>query len=177
MQFKPELVAKILAGKKTMTSRPKKSGDLAYPDSSYQQIGCVRDGKGRLRWRVGDTYAIQPGRGEKGIARFRLLHIASVDVRDFVQLEAVAEGFQDRVEFWQIWCRFYDPLWKGLDENSIDLFMWLRDRPHHLYDAWALTFELVENGAQKGDYRRHHKRTDIHGRPHGTKDITPTDGT
>ncbi len=54
MIFKPELVEKILAGEKTETRRK------AKPD-------------GAQRYVPGRTYAVQPGRTKKGVARIKVL--------------------------------------------------------------------------------------------------------
>ena len=116
MLFKPELINKIVLGEKTQTRRPVKSTDPT--------------------WRVGKTYAVQPGRGQSGVwwnpqtkewlrfrseyhgavelLRIRILEIDSQDVRDISHADSIAEGFNTECDpkgkFLEIWCGFYDPI-------------------------------------------------------------------
>jgi hypothetical protein len=143
MQFKPELIEKILVGEKTQTRRPVKDGDWAVHSLPPLTITQVRNSK-RCKWRVGRTYAICPGRGKPQVARLELQFIRREDVRFITLEDAVEEGFFSQRGFWQTWCRFYDPLPDKAMYDNIDLFLWLRDRPNDLYDAWVLEFELVQ---------------------------------
>ena len=154
MLFKPELIGKIKAGKKTQTRRPvrgvnlavDKSGNPGATDSPFfAQIGpieVVMTEKGRAIYEVGKTYAICPGRGKPQVARYKLLKIRYEDVRNISDADAMAEGFSDRQGFWKVWVNFYDPYLQRQTEQHGDGVYYLDERPANLYTAWALTFEL-----------------------------------
>lgn len=62
MIFTPDHIEDILAGRKTMTRRVCKPGEwraAPAPDG-------VAMLSGRIKWEVGKTYAVQPGRGKPG---------------------------------------------------------------------------------------------------------------
>ena len=143
MQFKPELAEKILTGEKWQTRRLVKPSDKL---GSTLEIGDTVYRNGRLHWRVGDTYAVQPGRGKPAIARIKILRIRREDVRDISFEDAIAEGFSNALNFLRVWCSFYAP--KGIDfikmpvNEGVD---YINDCPDPLYDAWVFDFCLVEN--------------------------------
>jgi hypothetical protein len=71
MLFKPDLVALILASQKAHTRRSVKEGDTT--------LGILfGDGTrfDRVRYRVGQSYALRPGRGKHAVGR-----IAITDIR------------------------------------------------------------------------------------------------
>lgn len=101
MLFKPYLAEAILQGKKTQTRRliipatapagttatATHTGTVLYDShiiATYQNR--------RLRWRVGNTYAIQPGRGKKAVGRFRLLSIRQEPLQAISYQDAKSEG-------------------------------------------------------------------------------------
>lgn len=148
MQFQPELAALILAGRKTQTRRPfipfnreTRLGDTVI-ENCWLKIAQVNRNL-RLKWRVGETYAVQPGRGKPTIARIRLLRIRREDVRDISFADALSEGFSNRRDFWRTWCGFYDPPMARLEMDALDIELWCR--PDELYKAWALDFALVQS--------------------------------
>lgn len=155
MQFKPELVDMILAGRKTQTRRPVKEGDYALIAARFktrvnntgdlefvepEKIVGVKRMRRRL-WNLNHTYAICPGRGKPQVARFRLLAIRQEDVRNISVMDSVAEGFVNEIDFWKTWCGFYDPPALAMKHFGVQK---LQTRPDELYDAWALTFELAD---------------------------------
>ncbi len=159
-QFKPELVDKIKKGLKTQTRRPDKEGDTAdtWVTTIYRN--------GRKLWKIGQTYAIQPGRGKRGVGFLTIKNIRNEDVRYISQTDAVAEGFNDRIGFLQVWCGFYDPAvtiedfgkrgwdvaidtgggavhrWYHLDEQGVINALLLRS--NDLYRAHVIDFKLVK---------------------------------
>lgn len=148
MQFKAELIEQILAGKKTQTRRPVKPGEkhVGYAPGTHYAHCVIKTGPDRLKWQVGKTYAVCPGRGKAAVARIKLLNIRREDVRNISDEDAIAEGFPNRMAqfwFWKTWCEFYDkPGWKLFSRyNDHDALL---SRPAHLYDAWVLEFELVK---------------------------------
>ena len=142
MQFQPELAALILEGRKTQTRRPVKLGDLSSTGADADTILWLTR-CGRLKWRVGETYAVQPGRNKPSVARITLLRIRREDVRDISLSDALAEGFSNRRDFWRTWCEFYDPPMARFEMDALDIeHFWCR--PDALYKSWALDFELVK---------------------------------
>lgn len=141
-------INKVLAGEKSQTRRLVKPGETLAGDGSE-----VRHGFGRLKWAVGRTYAVQPGRGQSGIARIRLTAIRREDVRDIAFPDVRAEGFRNLNEFLETWVTMHDPVAAEYirerdlirhSPDSIDVLKYLATRPAQRYDAWALTFKLVE---------------------------------
>lgn len=77
--------------------------------------------------------------------RIRVLNIRREDVRNISPDDAMAEGFETRTDFWNVWCGFYDP--GALPDLNHHIFAmeraFLNKRPDALYQAWAYTFEVV----------------------------------
>lgn len=102
MIFKPEMVEKILAGEKTVTRRPAKTqmGDLVTATTRPEaQAAC--------RYEVGKTYAVQPGRGKKGVARIRVLDVDRYELDLIGDIDAAREGFGGWEEFRDYWRALY----------------------------------------------------------------------
>lgn len=172
--FKPELIDKIVTGDKTQTRRPVKDGDVLVrvesPHGGYKTIGMFHNERARML--IGRDYAVVPGRSKPGVCwqpalqtwretgannrcdaeskmlRIRVLDIRREDVRNISLEDAMAEGFDTRSEFWEVWCSFYDV--QGLKiiaahkpHNMIVQAGLLQERPDELYQAWAYTFEVV----------------------------------
>lgn len=110
----------VLSGQKTQTRRIVKNGERPIYDR--WQIKSIRAGR-RLKWKVGKTYAVQPQRGAKGVARIELLEIRRQDVRDISDEDVLAEGFAGRDQFLNVWRQMHG------DANG----------------CWALTFRLCES--------------------------------
>lgn len=72
MQFKPEMVEKIVSGQKTQTRRLVKEGDILGNElrdstkNNFVSNLAVWNDKGS-KWKVGKDYAVCPGRGKKGV--------------------------------------------------------------------------------------------------------------
>lgn len=106
----------------------------------------------RVIYRVGNTYAIQPGRGKKAIGRTPpIASIRRQDVRDMTDADALARGFLNRCHYLQVWCEMHDPLavtaWRsrGLGDTCGDFFDSLRGRgKSERYDAWVIRFAAHE---------------------------------
>lgn len=87
MNFRPELAAAVMAGRKTVTRRLVSDN----PRSPWWDGGCSLV--------VGRSYAVCPGRGKPAIGR---VVITSVDRRPLFRLtddEARREGFEDEAHF------------------------------------------------------------------------------
>jgi len=161
MQFQPESIEKILAGKKTQTRRPALPSDEIvrtmtqgkYPERGVYQV--FRNG--RLHWQCGKTYAVCPGRGKKQVARIKVWRIKWEDVRNMSYEDIIAEGFEHPFGFLETWCGFYDPPYIETMKAEAHLSSApgarasLRLRPNELYQAWALTFEHDDEQRSEGD--------------------------
>jgi hypothetical protein len=126
MLFKPELVAKILAGEKTQTRRVVKDGDERWPLAEFSDspISSVRR-NGRCLWKAGRVYAVQPGRGKHAVARIRITAIRYCErAGDISEADGRAEGFATVEEFRETYARI----------NGVGAV----ERP-----CWALTFEAT----------------------------------
>lgn len=160
----------VIEGRKTQTRRIVKPGHgcgkiAAGTPLEFMPVGygwgdivAVRSKSGRDIYAVGKTYAVQPGRGQKAVARIRITSIRREDVRYISEADAIAEGFFDTFAFLWTWTQMHDkPAWNANqktdfsdgDESGIthhpDAWMsWLKGtRPAKCYDAWVLTFEVV----------------------------------
>lgn len=102
MIFKPELIEKVLTGEKTVTRRPARTRYCSY--------------------RRGNTYAIQSGRGKKGIGYIRI--VGTQRERLFLgnpaycESEAEPEGYESWSDFRRDWTKLYGkfdpelPVWR-----------------------------------------------------------------
>jgi hypothetical protein len=158
-QFKPHLVDLIKDLLKTQTRRPFKEGDR-FSALLQGVLRITGSGQERLQWKVGKRYALQPGRGKKGVGFIEVSEIRFEDARDISQADAVAEGFETPMDFLAVWCSFYDPYIRleKLDDGrwsicftsdivgDADQILALikQRRPASLYKAWAISFKLVE---------------------------------
>lgn len=171
--FKPELLQKILDADKTQTRRPAKDGEqlitldglkmvLSYSGRIKYQVGrdyaCTYGrGKPTARWAYSEAgqnklllswdeycnWKDHPDFDEKyPLTRIRITDIRQQDVREISREDAIAEGFFDTLGFLETWCTFYD-------EMALSHDFWfekfrLAQRPDHLYNGFAYTFQLVE---------------------------------
>lgn len=87
MIFAPEMLAKVLSGEKTVTRRPNHNGECRY--------------------KPGGVYAVQPGRGQKAVARIEIKSVWQEKLTQITNAEARREGFSDRHEFFAYWRRLY----------------------------------------------------------------------
>jgi len=91
----------------------------------------------RTRFRVGNTYAVQPGRGKKAVGRIRILGIRRERLQEITWQDAVAEGIPQYMKLGmpdslEIYCSFWS-LWNSLYRKP---YRW-EDNP----EIWVLEFE------------------------------------
>jgi uncharacterized protein YhfF len=99
MIFKPELARQVARGSKTQTRRRVKSNE------------------GTCRYQIGRDYAVQPGRGQKQIARVTISAVRSEPLGEVTLEDARAEGFRTRADFADYWMALYDRDWPILEEQ------------------------------------------------------------
>lgn len=120
---------KVMDGTKTQTRRLKKPGERLLEDIGWPVV--IRPsvpGQYRHVYAVGNTYAVQPGRGEKAVGRIRVLKIREEDVRDISEADAKAEGFDSPLAFLETWVMMHD--------KAITFFRpYLRMNDDFVYDA------------------------------------------
>jgi hypothetical protein len=150
---------KVLSGEKTQTRRIVKPGERLeefFYDCPHKHVYNAKDRLVYQTWpgvTYGDnpTYAVQPGRGQKQVARIRIRDIRREDVREISDEDVKAEGFETASDFFITWCKIHDKgqmlpiipdyytgsiVWQGVRSD-------LQQRPAERYQAWALTIEVV----------------------------------
>ncbi len=167
MIFLPDHCKAIIEGRKTQTRRLQKLGHRfisgrGSPDRVYY---TWYGGKKILKWQVGREYSVQPGRGELGVARIKLLDIKSERVQAITEEDAKAEGvsFEYIAKGTSV---YYSPSSQSFIDSSHFLFDEMPDREklqgyrgafaivwNNIYKkannwlenswVWALTFELA----------------------------------
>lgn len=171
MLFKPELIEKIKLGEKTETRRVVKPNERLIGFMPGTRFGkCVaqtlnineREVPHRIKWQVGKTYAICPGRGQKGVGHIKVVYLGeNQDVRLIGEGAAKAEGFESVNAFLSTWMHINDHSaqacwderkqrwiwykarrWHHSDEGD-DFAAYLASRPAERYHAWVIEFERV----------------------------------
>jgi len=136
----------VLKGTKTQTRRLVKPGELfKIDDPPYNpwpfSPTVLKDW--RLKWRVGKTYAVQPGRGKKAVGRIRITEIRRERLQDISTQDIFAEGIG--IE----WDGMFYPI--TTPDVAIEQFVRLWDgihvkpntRWHDDPDVWVLSFEIA----------------------------------
>jgi hypothetical protein len=88
----------VLSGCKSQTRRLVKAGETLTPDQQF----IYMKGK-RSVYQVNKTYAVQPGRGKKAVARIRITGLRRERLEDISTKDARAEGFASREAFFEAW--------------------------------------------------------------------------
>jgi len=149
MIFKDELCQRVLDGTKTQTRRLVKEGDFLV----HWPMTCVFGEKG-LRFRVNQTYAVQPGRGKHAVGRIGIIKIRREKLQEISHEDIGAEGLtqvfpvlmntsylmtgaKDKNELKRILFRAeFAGLWDSIHPKGK---RWI-DNP----EVWVLEFELAE---------------------------------
>lgn len=124
MNYKPDLLVKVENGTKTNTRRIKKDNEFLSEDglTVYTRL---KNGKVRVKWQVGRTYAAAPGRGQNQTCRTKLLGLREECAADISAVDAQREGFADRAGFFEAWDRI-----NGKNKRNVQV--------------WALHFRLAD---------------------------------
>ena len=81
----------VLDGTKTQTRRPVKEGDEGVElQGSIAAVFAHRGSK--LKWQVGRTYAVQPGRGKKAVGRIRIIKIRRERLKRYMRKYLLSMG-------------------------------------------------------------------------------------
>jgi hypothetical protein len=144
----------VLNGTKTQTRRVVDPGDKAWlQGETHGDVVCVYR-NGRLKWALGGEYAVQPGRGKKGLGRIRITSIRKEHVQDIMPEDACAEGIEQDVCF-AAYPDTPQARYQAVATIAIERFraLWDSIQPagRRWEDnplVWCLTFELVE---EEGD--------------------------
>lgn len=138
MIFKDKLCQKVLDGPKTQTRRLVKGDEYVWlgPNASIVEV-C--DSNNRLKWRVGNTYAVQPGRGKHAVGRIGITKIRRERLQEIAYDDMIAEGIRKL---------YRCPQW--LPGEALKSFCELWDSIHPKGKRWAdnpevwvLEFELI----------------------------------
>lgn len=121
-------------------------------------IASVQSGSNYPKYKIGKTYAVQPGGGQKAVARIQILSIRREDVRQISDADVIAEGFTSAARFFDTWIGMHDPKLNQQighwfvsrraavsAEDAANIYrIQMQSRPAERYDAWALTFEVMK---------------------------------
>lgn len=146
MIFRPELVRKVLEGHKTQTRRRARAGE-------------------QPNYTPGRMYAVQPGRGQKAMARILVVDVQRQALGDVTFRDARAEGFRTRDEFFTYWRELHG---LGVRAELRDLLERLVDAPAtlpveqlHPGQAAALTRRRLSDLRDRGLAERRGDEWDI----------------
>ena len=135
----------ILEGKKWETRRPVKPGERTLFSDDTNTL-MVLGANGRIKWEQGKTYAIQPGRGQKAVARRKLLAIRQERLQDISFDDLVAEGMEVDASEFDDPCDVYDEFQNAQQEYE-KLWDKINARKGTRWDenpmVWVLTFEVA----------------------------------
>lgn len=98
----------VLAGKKTQTRRLAREGErLVVKPTPEGDVTVIETAAKRVMYQTGRTYAVQPGRGKKAVARMRITDLKCECVEDVTLQGARAEGYPSRQAFLDVWHDIY----------------------------------------------------------------------
>jgi hypothetical protein len=153
MIFSPESIDLINRGVKTQTRRPVKGTESPCITDDGKTVGVVTvmgpqthpmdDPPMRAKWRLGNTYAVCPGRGKRQVARIRLTSIRCERVGSISNDDARAEGITGECGVYHYGTRRIDEL-RGAAHAYWLLWQSLYPKSHPDDLVWALGFELEE---------------------------------
>jgi len=138
--FKGDSIDLILRGEKTQTRRPVKATDRKRIIDGFEGVAYMWGTGWRWKWRIGHTYAIQPGRGKKAVGRFRLTGIRCERVADVSDVDAALEGIAYRRGS----LTYGSTKLEGKTASEAYLNLWQRIYPKSDLTemAWILEFEV-----------------------------------
>src|SRR3989337_3312730 len=109
MQFRPALARAIREGRRSVTRRRAGVYDRRLgPAGDYERV--YRAATDRLIYQKHGSYAVQPGRGSKSVARIQIDRIDLGYLHEMNLSDARLEGFADLDGFRRVW-RGEDSQW------------------------------------------------------------------
>lgn len=136
----------VLEGKKSQTRRLCKPNERLLTTSNNKWVDIALDNGDRVKWAVGKTYAVQPGRGKKAVGRIRLTGIRQEHVQDITEADAVAEGM--KTQYLEAVAHY--AWWVDIDPIEDFARTWgnIHTKPGTRWAdsplVWVLEFKLVE---------------------------------
>ncbi len=115
----PGHIEQIKSGEKTQTRR------LIAPRTALQEgkEGLELRVNGRLKYAVGRKYAVQPGRGKRGVGYIEIIHLRVEGEQVISVADALSEGRYRPEEYEALWKRMYPRRW---DETRLVIeFKWV----------------------------------------------------
>lgn len=128
----------VLAATKTQTRRIIKPEHQWFP-AGWEPLPGVYAPRGiyhRPVYQISNTYAVQPGRGKKQIARIQITGIRREALQDITEDDAIAEGLKpadvptSRARFSGLWHRIHTAPGTRWEDNP---------------DVWVLEFEVCRD--------------------------------
>lgn len=95
MIFTPENAQKIMAGTKWVTRRILKDNEyLEWENVEYATptVYRITNGRAYVKWQVGRTYAVCPGRGKRAIGRIKIIGLSQEELQSIMDEDVIAEG-------------------------------------------------------------------------------------
>ena len=95
------------------------------------------------------TYCVQEAHNKPALGRIKVVRMSAIkNVRFLSESNLENCGFKTTDDFLQVWAyhhdhAFYKAAILGVGLRPLDVWLLLRDRPDHLYTAWAINFEVV----------------------------------
>jgi len=108
----------VITGKKRQTRR------LVKADEGFEDNRRITKKGNRTLYEVGKSYAVQPNRGKKAVARILLTGLRKERVDSITDSDARAEGFSSREAFLATW--------RAIHGEDVDLSR----------EVWVIEFEL-----------------------------------
>lgn len=150
----------VLDGTKTQTRRPVKPGEVGVirPANKPLEFASVMAGYGlRIKWQVGNDYAVQPGRGKKAVGRIRITKIRRERLQEISAADVYAEGTEQFARDWNQYIAddYRKRAWRCFKRGNLEMafkFMWnsLYRKPYCWKDnpeVWVLEFEVAKEAS------------------------------
>ena len=90
------------------------------------------------QWKVGKSYAVQPGRGKHAVGRITILRLWAEDAREISDVDVRAGGYADKIDFMRVWVKMHDLTLHRQEYWGLES---AKERPEYFYKSWAIEFE------------------------------------